>query len=102
MPALAPAEEGSHIRQAVAEAMKEPGAWFKYDDEGCEADCLAAEYFYWGLTSLLGAQKDRCEDIEHEWKLCNSDKLKAGDPTLYQLLINDTYDHTLPTILPDG
>ena len=31
------------------------GAWFHYDDDTCNRQCNAVEYFYWGLTSLLGA-----------------------------------------------
>lgn len=31
------------------------GSWFHYDDETCDRACNAVEYFYWGLTSLLGA-----------------------------------------------
>jgi len=37
------------------------GSWFTYEDETCDRECNAVEYFYWGLTSLLGAQADRCD-----------------------------------------
>jgi hypothetical protein len=32
------------------------GAWYTYDDETCEYECMAVEYFYWALTSILGGQ----------------------------------------------
>ena len=32
-----------------------PGAWFHLDEEDCDRECMAIEYFYWGLTTLLGA-----------------------------------------------
>jgi len=49
-----------------------PEAWFHYDDETCSRKCMAVEYFYWGLTTLLGAQADqnRCDRISGEWELC--------------------------------
>ena len=77
-----------------------PGAWFHYDDPTCEYDCQAAEYFYWGLTSLLGAQTDRCAEIADEWEPCNAGLLFAADSTFYNLLIDPVYG--LPMALPDG
>lgn len=46
------------------------GAWFHYDREECNRECNANWYLYWGLTSLLGAQKHRCEEIKDQWELC--------------------------------
>ena len=46
------------------------GAWFHYDLEGCDRQCNANWYFYWGLTSLLGLQNDRCDEIKDQWELC--------------------------------
>ena len=34
---------------------------------------MVTEYFFWSLTSYLGAQKNRYEEISEEWKL-NSKK----------------------------
>ena len=75
-------------------------AWYTYDDRTCDYECQSTEYFYWALTSLLGAQENRLDEIGHEWRLNTADKLKEGDPAMYTLLTNPAY--TLPTQLPDG
>ena len=41
-------------------------AWYHYDDATCEYNCMATEYIYWALTSLLGAQSNRSDEINHE------------------------------------
>ena len=78
------------------------GAWYTYDDPTCEYECQVAEYVYWGITSLLGAQAfpGRGEDIEHEWRLETPEELEAGDPGLYALLTDPRWN--LPRRLPDG
>lgn len=38
-------------------------AWYTYDDETCEYDCMAAEYIYWAMTSILGAQENKLSEI---------------------------------------
>ena len=58
-------EVGSKLMQAVDAARGgeydtppvayPAGAWFTYFDNTCDRECNAVEYFYWGLTSLLGA-----------------------------------------------
>lgn len=75
-------------------------AWYTYDDETCNRVCNAVEYIYWGITTLLGAQADRCDEIAQEWKLCTASELEILDPTLYELLTRPEFK--LPTILPDG
>ena len=32
------------------------GAWYSYDDETCDYDCMTSEYIYWAFTSFIGAQ----------------------------------------------
>lgn len=76
------------------------GAWYSYDDPTCEYDCMASEYFYWALTSILGAQEGRLDEIGHEWKLNTADKVRLTDTAVYELLTNPAYN--LPTRLPDG
>lgn len=75
-------------------------AWYTYDDRTCDYGCQVTEYFYWVLTSLLGAQENRLEEIKDEWKLNTKAKLQKGDPAVYKLLTNTKY--RLPKKLPDG
>lgn len=77
-------------------------AWYHYDDATCTYDCMATEYLYWALTSLLGAQgyPGRCAEIEHEWELCSPEAVQAQDTAITALLQGLGYD--LPTVLPDG
>ncbi len=78
------------------------GAWFTYDDETCDYDCMNSEYIYWALTSILGAQDypGRLEQIGREWRLNTREKVKERDPAVYAILTNPEY--MLPTVLPDG
>ena len=79
-------------------------AWYSYDDASCDYACMAVEYFYWGLTTLLGGQGDlrasRCIEIQNEWKPCTKAEFQTTDTKLYALLTNPAYN--LPTRLPDG
>ena len=77
-------------------------AWYSYYDRSCDYRCQITEYFYWGLTSLLGAQEyaGRGDEIGDEWKLNTNEKLEQGDKLLYRLLTNPKYK--FPTKLPDG
>ena len=77
-------------------------AYFTYDDKTCEYECQITEYFYWGMTSVLGGQQapGRLEQIEEEWKLNTPAKVAERDPDLFDLLTNGQFD--LPTVLPDG
>ena len=78
------------------------GAWYTYDDRTCDYGCMAAEYIYWGLTSLLGAQDfpGRLERIDNEWRLNTPELFEQGDPDLFALLTSP--DYALPTRLPTG
>jgi len=77
-------------------------AWYHYDDASCSYGCMATEYLYWALTSLLGAQSysGRCEEIEHEWELCTPEAVVTQDAAITALLQDSGY--ALPTVLPDG
>ncbi|HJO02688.1 MAG TPA: hypothetical protein QGG47_01795 [Acidobacteriota bacterium] len=78
------------------------GAWYSYDDETCDYDCMGSEYIYWAFTSLLGAQDlpGRLDRIGREWKLNTPDKLRQGDPAVFAILSNPEY--RLPSVTPDG
>lgn len=76
-------------------------AWYTYYDETCAyADCQTIEYLYWGLTSLLGAQENRLNEIEQEWQLNTRTKVQNTDVALFSILTHSSYK--LPTVLPDG
>lgn len=76
-------------------------AWYTYDDPTCDyASCQTIEYLYWALTSMLGAQENRLEEIGHEWRLNTKQKVQDTDTAIYSLLTNPQYK--MPVVLPDG
>jgi hypothetical protein len=75
-------------------------AWYTYDDNTCEYNCMVTEYFYWSLTSLLGVQKNRGGDISDEWDLNTKALLQEKDQAVFALLTDSIY--FLPSVLPDG
>jgi len=76
------------------------GAWYTYDDQTCTYDCMVIEYIYWAMTSMLGAQENRLDEIGQEWQLNTKAKVEMQDPAVYELLVNPEYK--FPTVLPDG
>jgi hypothetical protein len=77
-----------------------PEAWYSYDDKTCTYDCMVTEYTYWALTSLLGAQVNRFDEISQEWRLVSPEEFIEHDEAMYNILTNPEYK--LPTRLPDG
>ena len=77
-------------------------AWYHYDDETCDHHCMMVEYFYWALTTKLGAQdyEGRCDEIANEWEPCTPQLLAETDPMVDSLLSDETY--AFPTRIPDG
>lgn len=75
-------------------------AWYSYDDKTCKYDCQATEYMYWAMSSILGAQANRLNEIKNEWKLNTKLKVKTTDKAIYKILTDVKYK--FPTILPDG
>lgn len=77
-------------------------AWYHYDDTTCDYECMAAEYLYWALTSLMDGQNypGRAREIEVEWECPTPALLRERDPAVYELLTDEEY--ALPRALPDG
>ena len=75
-------------------------SWYTYDDETCKYNCMAAEYIYWAMTSILGAQENRLLEISQEWDLNKKILVQNIDTTIYLLLTDPKYK--FPTVLPDG
>ncbi len=75
-------------------------AWYSYTAGTCEYNCQVTEYHYWALTSILGAQENREDEIQQEWKLNTCDKVQSRDTAVYRLLTDTKYK--FPTVLPDG
>ena len=61
---------------------------------------MAFEYFYWVLTSMLGAQKARMDAIGNEWRLITRESVRSRDPAAWSIFTNPKY--RLPTRLPTG
>ena len=77
------------------------GALYAYDDETCDyASCQTIEYLYWSLTSMIGAQETRFDEISHEWRLNTRELVEERDKTIFELLTDPQYH--MPTRLPDG
>lgn len=79
-----------------------PAAWYHYDDRTCEYVCMAAEYSYWVLTSLLGGQgfPGRAAEISGEWELPTPDLVRGRDRAATALFAGSEF--RLPRRLPDG
>jgi hypothetical protein len=58
---------------------------------------MITEYFYWSLTSILGAQKNRLKEVQHEWKYNTKEKM-LKDTMMMDLLNNSQYK--IPSNLP--
>ena len=75
-------------------------AWYTYTDTTCSYDCMVTEYTYWAITSVLGAQSNKCDDIADEWVLCTASQVESRDNGVYRLLGDTSF--ALPTRLPRG
>jgi hypothetical protein len=77
-------------------------AWYHYDDQTCDYECMAIEYIYWAQVSNMGILDDpeTCEGIANEWEPCSRSLLAEMDTKIYALITNDAY--SLPQNAPDG
>ena len=92
-------KKGSALSNAITNAI-ESRHYNPFVDEKMPFGDQHTEYIYWALTSILGAQEDRLDEIGHEWKLNTKEKVMETDPDIYNLLTDPQYK--LPTIIPDG
>ncbi|MGW9685472.1 hypothetical protein [Flagellimonas sp. 2504JD1-5] len=76
------------------------GAWYTYDDSTCDYNCQVGEYLYWVMTSILGAQENRLNEIGNEWTLNTKAKVQSTDTKAWAIFTNPSYK--LPSVLPDG
>ena len=92
-------ESGDTGLVRALEEAQDTGDYF-YDDPSCDARCQATEYFYWAITSNMGLQEQRCEEISQEWALCDPEQLAERNPAFVELLGSTEFQ--LPTVSPDG
>ncbi len=72
-------------------------SWYHYYDKSCDYSCMITEYFYWSLTSLLGAQINRYDKISEEWEL-NTPKKMERDKLMMKILQDEKFQ--IPKRLP--
>ncbi len=79
-----------------------PRAWFHLADADCDYAEQASRYFYWSLSSRLGAHEDpsRAAAVAGEWDLPTAKLVAERDAPVELLLTGGTY--VVPTRLPDG
>ena len=78
------------------------GAWYTYNDEGCTYNCMASEYFYWVLSSVLNAQYvDSSGDChaKGEWNACTYEAVQSTDVKGFDLFAGNPRT-LLPTTIP--
>jgi len=77
-------------------------AWYHYDDQTCDYECMMIEYFYWALVSNMGILDDpqTATGIANEWEPYNATLLQSMDTLMYALITNAQYK--LPQMAPDG
>ncbi len=59
-----------------------------------------SEFHYWSITSILGIQAVRAEEIAFEWRLATASAIFAAEPAGYSLFTNVAYG--MPTTAPNG
>ena len=77
-------------------------AWYHYDDQTCDYECMAIEYMYWAIVSYMGVldNPQTAQGINNEWEPYNATLLQIQDILMYALITNLQYK--LPLLAPDG
>ncbi len=77
-------------------------AWYHYDDETCDYECMAIEYLYWAIVTEMGILNDpmTAEGIADEWELSSPDLLESTDYLIHALINDPAY--MIPLVAPDG
>jgi hypothetical protein len=77
-------------------------AWYHYDDNTCDYECMMIEYIYWALVTNMGILDDpqTCSGIANEWEPCSPELLESMDVLMYALITDPQY--LLPMLAPDG
>ena len=77
-------------------------AWYHYDDETCDYECMAIEYLYWAIVTEMGILNDAttAEGIADEWELPSPELLEATDLRVHALINDPAY--MIPLVAPDG
>jgi len=77
-------------------------AWYHYDDQTCDYECMMIEYMYWALVSNMGVLDDAqtASGIANEWEAYSAILLQSMDVLMYSLITDSQYK--LPQLAPDG
>jgi len=77
-------------------------AWYHYDDQTCDYECMMIEYMYWAIVSYMGILNDpqTAQGISDEWEPYNLTLLQSMDTLMYNLITGPQYK--LPLLAPDG
>ena len=77
-------------------------AWYHYDDNTCDYECMAIEYLYWCIVTDMGILDDSqtCSGIANEWELCSPELFESIDTIMHSVINNSNF--LLPQIAPDG
>lgn len=78
------------------------GGWYHYADPTCDYGCKVAEFHYWSLTSILGAQNYpwRIPEIADEWELPTAALMHQHASATVAILSDPQYHQA--TLLPNG
>jgi len=77
-------------------------AWYFYADTSADYGTMMTEYIYWSVTSNIGMHDSAAglKQASSEWCPNTKEKLKAQDPTIYNLINDPKY--AFPVVLPNA